>query len=149
LLRWKHLPAIDPSACRNDAGIALFLAVFVDLVGQRTADNVSGSIGALVIFVAMIVGGVFLTRATLSGVSRHDRLEAQVLALAETMGGELTVDATAAHSGLGVTESKAVLDNLVVEGGAQCTITADGVLVYSFPGLVRLPREGQSGPTTR
>jgi hypothetical protein len=55
------------------------------------------------------------------------------------MGGELTVDATAAHSGLGVTESKAVLDNLVVEGGAQCTITADGVLVYSCPGSYAYP----------
>jgi hypothetical protein len=122
------------------AGLAMSAAVLVDLVGPQTPDNVGGSIGALVIFVAMIVAGVFVTRATLSHESRHDRLEAQVLALAETLGGELTVDATAAHSGLGVTESKAVLDRLVAESGAQCTISPDGVLVYSFPGLKREPR---------
>jgi hypothetical protein len=78
-----------------------------------------------------------VVRANLSPRSAINTLEARVLALAEAMGGELTVDATAAHCGLGVIQSKAILDRLVIENGAQLQVTDDGVLVYSFPGLAK------------
>ncbi|MGI9144963.1 MAG: hypothetical protein ACR2IK_00175 [Chloroflexota bacterium] len=128
-------------------GLALSAAIVVELFAPGNATGLDGSIGALIIFVAMIVGGIAIARTTFSRHSKHDRLEAQVLALAETVGGELTIDVTAAHCGLSVTESKDALDRLVAESGAQCTITPDGVLVYSFPGLVQPRAERRSGPS--
>lgn len=117
------------------AGLALAAAVVVDLFARRDDTDTGGSIGALILFVAVAVGGFLVARANLSPRRRVETLEARVLALAETLGGELTVDVTAAHCGLGVVETKAILDKLVVENGAQLQISPDGVLVYSFPGL--------------
>lgn len=118
-------------------GLALAIAVIADLLGGQPGDNVGGSIGAFVLFAALAVGGFVLVRASFFTRAGQNELEARVLALAEAMGGHLTVDVTAAHCGLGVVESKAILDRLVLESGAQLEVSLDGVLVYSFPGFIK------------
>jgi uncharacterized membrane protein len=129
------------------AGLALAVTVIVELFSGRASENVSGSIGAFILFAAMTVGGFALVRANFSFRARIGLQEARVLALAEKMGGNLTVDVAAAHCGLGVVECKAILDRLVLESGAQLGISQDGVLVYSFPGLTEPNRTRPAPPT--
>jgi hypothetical protein len=62
--------------------------------------------------------------------------EQRVLALAAKVGGRITVTEVTARCGLGLADSRAVLDRLVTQGVAELRVAQDGTMVYAILGLL-------------
>jgi hypothetical protein len=131
-------------------GLALFslffvVAAFMDLVVNRDAKEAPVLVGMLVLFGGLAAAGVFtawkLMRKTPAPLNVE--LENRILQLAEAKGCRLTVGMVALHCRVGIEESRAALERMVLQGAAIPDVEDDGGIVYDFSDL--LP-SGSSSP---
>jgi hypothetical protein len=120
---------------------AMFVAMAVgDLAGGgdgKTAPSVL--VGLLVFFGGCCVAGGYLARRMFRAARPVDPspvAEQRVLALAAQVGGRVTAAEVTARCGLGLADSRAVLDRLVSQGAAELRVAEDGTMVYAILGLL-------------
>jgi len=134
-------------------GSALLLVALFMLYGSLNMRVNAGTstpavIAALIITVA--IPGFFgfkLLRDHFGGGKRNDQnkadvrqrtLEAEVLRLAGTQGGKLTIVEVVTAIAIRPEEAKTVLDSLAVRGLAEYEVTDSGIVVYDFHDIRRL-----------
>jgi hypothetical protein len=114
------------------------VAAFIDLVVNRNAKEAPVLVGMLVLFGGLAAAGVFvawkLMRRTPAPLNVE--LENRILQLAEAKGCRLTVGMVALHCRVGVEESRAALERMVLQGAATPEVEDDGGIVYDFSDLL-------------
>lgn len=134
-------------------GSALLLVALAMLWGSTGMSADSASNGPAVIAALLVaVGlpgffGIKLLREHFGGTRRNEQnkadvrqrtLEAEVLRLAGTQGGKLTIVEVVTAIAIRPEEAKEVLDSLAVRGLAEYEVTDSGIVVYDFHDVRRL-----------
>ncbi|MEX1181730.1 MAG: hypothetical protein WEF86_00740 [Gemmatimonadota bacterium] len=125
----------------------LALAAFM-FIGYLGADVAGGTaLAALLITVALpAAGGIALLSGRLRGGGsgarrdelRQQTLEAELLRLAGTRAGKLTIVEAVGELAISPEDAKQALDALAVRGLADFEVTDSGVVVYVFHDVQRL-----------
>ena len=124
-------------------GLALFslffvVAAFFDLIINREAKEVGVLVGMIVLFGGLAAAGIFtawkLMRST--PAPPNTDIENRILQLAEAKGCKLTVGMVALHCRLGIEESRAALEKMVLQGAATPLVEDDGGIIYDFSDLL-------------
>ncbi|MCA1618700.1 MAG: hypothetical protein LC795_05190 [Acidobacteria bacterium] len=130
-------------------GLALFslffvVAAFSDLVINRDPKEVGVLVGMIVLFGGLAAAGVFAAWKFMRAAPARPNvdLENSILQLAEAKGCKLTVGMVALHCRLGVEESRAALERMVLQGAATPLVEDDGGIIYDFSDL--LPSGGSA-----
>ena len=127
--------------------VSLFfvVAAFIDLVVNRNAKEAPVLVGMVVLFGGLAAAGVFAAWKFMRAAPAAPNvdIENMILQLAEAKGCRLTVGMVALHCRLGVQESRAALERMVLQGAATPLVEDDGGIIYDFSDL--LPPAG-SGP---
>jgi hypothetical protein len=139
-------------------GLALFglffvVAAFFDLVINRDPKEVGVLTGMIVLFGGLTAAGVFtawkMMRKTPAPLNVE--LENRILQLAEAKGCRLTVGMVALHCRVGIEESRAALERMVMQGAATPDVEDDGGIIYDFSDLLpsgNNPARGGERPAT-
>lgn len=120
-------------------------AMLVDLVSKGlSAPNMTG--GVLIGVFAMIVSMISAFLLFMAFKPRKEppfkmtaELERQVLNVARTQDGQLSLASLVMNSSLDTDQAQIALDNVVRKGLAAATFDDDGLLIYRFAGLSRGP----------
>ena len=114
------------------------IAAFFDLFVKRDATDAGVLVGMLVVFGGFTVGGVFIAWNMFRRrpVAPNTDLENRILQLAEAKGCRLTVPMVALHCRVGIEESRAALERMVLQGAATPEVEEDGGIVYDFSDLL-------------
>ena len=133
-------------------GLALVSLFFVvaaigDLVVKRDPKETGVLVGMIVLFGGLAAAGVFtawkLMRKTPAPLNVE--LENRILQLAEAKGCRLTVGMVALHCRVGIEESRAALERMVLQGAATPEVEDDGGIVYDFSDLLPSSKSGSPG----
>ena len=121
------------------------VAAFFDLVINRDPKEVGVLVGMIVLFGGLAAAGVFAAWKFMRSAPAQPNVEIEnrILQLAEAKGCRLTVGMVALHCRLGIEESRAALERMVLQGAATPEVEDDGGIVYDFSDL--LP-SGKSSP---
>lgn len=136
-------------------GLLLLLAVFmlVGLLGSSVSlGTPAGLFAALITIVLPAAGGVALLRSApnrkkLEGrrdVLRRQTIESEVLRLAASHNGRLTVVEVVTALALTQDDAKEALDALMRREMADIEITPNGMIVYNFHDVRRIEEKSQS-----
>ncbi len=136
-------------------GFLLFLSAFMlwGFARAATLPLIPGIIAFVVAVVLPAAGGVALIARERSGghrlSSRRDALrrqtvESELLRLAGTRGGRLTVVEVVAEMAVTADDAKAALDSLVMQEIADLAITDSGTIVYTFHDIERAREKGSA-----
>ena len=137
-------------------GALLALAAFMLLGFFNLSQPLGFPVAVLTLLVAVGVPGAagaalllahFREGARTTGHRERLRLEthqAELVRLAERRGGKLTVVEAVAEMALDSPTVEAALGVLVERGVADIEVTDSGLLVYTFPDVLRLPDKGSS-----
>ena len=130
---------------RNIGGVALLLLALFMAVGYAQADIDASAVTTLLTLLITVAlpaaGGIALLRGGLSAPGRiagrkeelrRKTLESELLRLATTHQGKLTVVEVVSALALPAGEAKEVLDGMVTREMADVEISDSGMLVYSF-----------------
>lgn len=132
-------------------GVALLLLALFMLIGfvKSTADGVSAAeIAALIL--AVVVPGAVGAKLLRDRFGRDQRIEqnkadlrnrtlaAEVLRLAGTHGGKLTIVEVVTALAITPDQAKDVMDGLARDGFADFQVTDSGVVVYDFQDVRRI-----------
>ena len=126
---------------------AIGLIALVAIGSSEDADTTAGLIGFVVVFLGLAALGGWMAlanfRARPAGFPRSAvEREQRILRLAQAQGGVVSLAQVAEECEMSVAESKQALDRMAVSGAARASVTADGLMVYEFPGLSEAAREG-------
>ena len=124
-------------------GVVLFslffvVAAFFDLFIKRDGTDVGVLVGMLVVFGGFTIGGIFIAWNMFRSrpAPPNTDLENRILQLAEAKGCRLTVPMVALHCRVGIEESRAALERMVLQGAATPVVEDDGGIVYDFSDLL-------------
>jgi hypothetical protein len=119
-------------------GLFFVVAAFIDLVVNRKADEAPALVGMIVLFGGLAAAGVFAAWKFMRSAPAQPNvdLENRILQLAEAKGCRLTVGMVALNCRLGVEESRAALERMVLQGAATPLVEDDGGIVYDFSDLL-------------
>ncbi len=130
------------------------IAAFFDLFVKRDATPAGVLVGMIVVFGGFAVGGAFIAWNMFRSrpAPLNVDLENRILQLAEAKGCRLTVPMVALHCRVGIEESRAALERMVLQGAATPDVEEDGGIVYDFSDLMpsaprRPPALGDQRPT--
>lgn len=114
------------------------VAAFFDLVINRDAKEVGLLVGMMVLFGGLTAAGAFVAWNFLRSqpAPPDTDLENRILQLAEAKGCRLTVPMVALHCRVGIEESRAALERMVLQGAATPEVEDDGGIVYDFSDLL-------------
>ena len=132
-------------------GIALLVLALFMLLGfvRSGADGISGA-EAIAFLIVVALPGFFGVKLLRDHFGRDRQLEqnkadlrqrtlqAEVLRLAGTHGGKLTIVEVVTAMAVTPEQAKEVLDSLALEGMADFQVTDSGVVVYDFQEIRRL-----------
>ena len=123
------------------------VAAFSDLVINRDPKEVGVLVGMIVLFGGLAAGGVFVAWKFMrkTPAPLNVELENRILQLAEAKGCRLTVGMVALHCRVGIEESRAALERMVLQGAATPDVEDDGGIVYDFSDLLPSGKGGGAG----
>ncbi|HEX8285125.1 MAG TPA: hypothetical protein VF588_17325 [Pyrinomonadaceae bacterium] len=129
--------------------VSLFfvVAAFIDLVVNRNAKEAPVLVGMVVLFGGLAAAGVFAAWKFMRAAPAAPNvdIENMILQLAEAKGCRLTVGMVALHCRLGVQESRAALERMVLQGAATPLVEDDGGIIYDFSDLLPSGEGGAPG----
>ncbi|HEX8353856.1 MAG TPA: hypothetical protein VF611_13200 [Pyrinomonadaceae bacterium] len=128
------------------------VAAFFDLVINRDPKEVGVLVGMIVLFGGLAAAGVLIAWKLMrrTPAPLNVELENKILQLAEAKGCRLTVGMVALHCRVGVEESRAALERMVLQGAANPEVEDDGGIIYDFSDLLppgTSPARGVERPT--
>ncbi len=137
-------------------GGLIAIALFMLLGFANASGNMSALVAGitfLIIVVAPAIGGAALLRSHFQEQSRLQRqksglrdrtIEAEIVKLAESKGGKLTVSEVVSGLAMDLDEAKTALDSLHQNSVADIELTEDGMMVYTFFEAKHLPGKSTS-----